>query len=573
MARETASLEQSEPIADDKGETSNQGPLLARNLPTSANLWSGLEIGLGPPWSVQSLRNFLGLALVYCWIAYFLSWGFGGSGNVGDIPLLADPDQPARIFGALSAIGFPLAAMLIGRFLGRTERSLKLYFVRWWRRNPKQYRKRLRLHDFERRYRWLLGLVFGLALVSVLIWFRRGDVAAFAIVFSWLALGPVSGIAVARRFNNPTSQGLAALVAGFGSITGAVLLILAFAGAGVSAFAFAILGITNVAFVGAVGLLLDLVMGGVFTIGLALAGAGVATVALALAGAGTGIATLTGVATMSRAGLAAFLILMSGATAATLAFKEATVLSAAIGGISALAVAAAISHNRMGHHGAYAGAIGAISLLIITSIFLGWGDKPLVIFAFCFFLMLPLSVGTSGWFASAIMRSTMRYARRRSQVGLAVGVALLLCWLIGGGSMAVLAYLLGYGAESYNQLTLARSGLLAFDSLPMIDTAIADPLREGAWLTALLIFPILPLLLLSANILTDGLFTLQPSGYRLKNALFHTVSMIGALGVALFVFSLLSVTGDINLAAIFGNLAREGLYAAIEAFGRPPATP
>ena len=78
-----------------------------------------------------------------------------------------------------------------------------------------------------------LGLVCGSALIAVLIWFRRGDVAAFTIIFSWLALGPVSGIAMARRFSSPAAQGLAALVAGFGSITGAVLLILAFAGAGV----------------------------------------------------------------------------------------------------------------------------------------------------------------------------------------------------------------------------------------------------------------------------------------------------------------------------------------------------
>lgn len=522
---------------------------------------------------MRSLRTFLGLALVYCWIAYFLGWGLGGSGNVGDIALLANPDQPGRLLGALSAIGFPLAAIFIGRFLGRSERMLKLRFVRRWRRNPKQFRKRLRLHDFERRYRWFLGLAFGLALVSALIWFRRGDVAAFAIVFSWLALGPVSGIAVARRFSNPTSQGLAALVAGFGSITGAVLLILAFAGAGVSAFAFAILGVTNVALAGAVGVLLDLVMGGAFTIGLALAGAGVATVALALAGAGTGIATLTGVATMSRAGLAAFLILMSGATVATLAFEEATVLAAAIGGICALAVAAAVSHNRMGHHGAYAGAIGAISLLIITSVLLGWGDKPLVIFAFCFFLMLPLLVGVSGWGALAMMRSLMRRATRRSKAGLFVLPALVLCWLIGGSAMACLAYLLGYGAESYNQLTLARSSTLAFDSLPMIDAAIADPAGEGVWLTALLLFPILPLLVLTSGVLTDGLFALQTNSYRLKNTLFHITGAIVTLGVAIGIFGLIGVAGDINLAETFGNLAREGLYAAIRAFGAPPTTP
>ena len=573
MPREPTSLEPSAALADDKARNGDQTPDSARDISSKTVFWVRLESIVGPSWSMRSLRIFLGLALIYCWIAYFLGWGLGGSGNVGDIALLANPNQPARIVGALSAIGFPLVAMLIGRFLGRSERWLKLRFVRWWRRNPKQYRKRLRLHDFERRYQWFLGLSFGLALLSALIWFRRGDVAAFAIIFSWLALGPVSGIAVARRFNNPTSQGLAALAAGFGSITGAVLLILAFAGAGVSAFAFAILGITNVAFAGAVGVLLDIVMGGMFTVGLALAGAGVATVALALAGAGTGIATMTGVATMSRAGLAAFIILMGGATMATLAYEETTALSAAIGGICALAVAAAVSHNRMGHHGAYAGAIGAISLLIITSVLLGWGDKPLIIFAFCFFLMLPLIVGGSGWFAFAMTQSLMARARRRSKICLVMLPALVLCWLIGAGSMASLAYLLGYSAESYNQLTLARSGLLAFDSLPMIDAAMADPSGEGAWLAALLLFPGLPLLLLTASVLTEGMFALQPEVYWLKGAFFHTIGAIGALGVALGIFGLISVAGGINLAEAFGNFAREGLYAAIRTLGGPPITP
>ena len=376
MAAISAMLHSSEAVAENRhglGERTSE----PKRFTATAHGLGWLDRRFGSAWSIRSLRTCLSLALVSCWIAYFLGWGLGGSGRLGDVRLLASPDQPARLASAMSAIAFPLFAILFGRTLGRLERRAKLKWVRWRRRNPKQFRARLRLHDFERRYRWVLGFVFGAALITALIWFRRGDVAAFAVVFSWLALGPVSGIAVARRFSNPASQGVAALLAGFGSITGAVLLILAFAGAGVSAFAFAILGVTNVAFTGAIGVLLDIVMGGVFTLGLALAGAGVATVALALAGAGTGIATLTGVATMSRAGLAAFFILMSGAAAATLAFKEAAVLSAAIGGISALAVAATVAHNRMGHHGAYAGAIGSIALLTITAVLFGWGDKGL----------------------------------------------------------------------------------------------------------------------------------------------------------------------------------------------------
>lgn len=538
-------------------------------MSSSGHGLSWLDRHLGPSWSASSLRTSLGLALVFCWIAYFLSWGLGASGRLGDVRLLANPGQPARLVGAVSAILFPLAAMLIGRTLGRLERRAKLKLVRWWRRHPKQYRTRLRVHDFERRYRWLLGLAFGTALVAVLIWYRRGDIAAFAIVFSWLALGPVSGIAMARRFSSPTSQGLAALIAGFGSISGAVLLILAFAGAGVSAFAFAILGVTNVAFTGAIGVLLDIVMGGVFTIGLALAGAGVATVALALAGAGTGIATLTGVATMSRAGLAAFVILMSGATVATLAFEEAAVLSAAIGGISALAVAAAVSHNRMGRHGAYAGAIGSIALMTTAAVLFGWGEKPLVMFAVCFFFLLPLLVGLTVWIALALMRSLLQRATVGGRGWFKIPLSTIGCWVIGASFTAVLAFLLGYGVEGYNQLTLTRSGGIAFDAAPMISRAVRDPFGEGLWLSAMVLTPLLAPMLFTANLLTDGLLALQPHDYCFRRPLFQAVGATFAIALLLGSISLVTTSDDMDVAPLLGDLAWNGLDRAALAFGQP----
>ncbi|MGI9501712.1 MAG: hypothetical protein ACR2RE_01480 [Geminicoccaceae bacterium] len=533
----------------------------SRRFPSLAGSLDQLDRRFGRSWSVRSLRGCLGFALVVCWITYFLSWGLGSSGRIGNISLLANPGQPARFVSALSAIAFPLFAMLLGRTLGRVERRVKLRLVRWRRRNPKQFRRRLRVHDFERRYRWLLGIVFGATLISVLIWFRRGDVAAFAIVFSWLALGPVSGIAMARRFSSPASQGIAALLAGFGSISGAVLLILAFAGAGVSAFAFAILGVTNVAFTGAIGVLLDIVMGGALTFGLALAGAGVATVALALAGAGTGIATLTGVATMSRAGLAAFIILMSGAAAATLAFKEATVFSAAIGGISALAVAAAVSHNRMGRYGAYAGAIGAIALLTISAVAFGWGHKPLVIFAVCFFLLLPLLFGLNGWLAQAGMRGLLGRVTRKEYGWSALLLALIISWLIAAVFMTALAFSLGYGAESYNQVTLARSGVFAFDVEPMIERAVADPFGEGLWLSLMLLTPIMPAVFFTASLLTDGLLTLQPHDYRFRHIIFRSVGVLAALGVVIGAI-LLIYGSELDVAGLLGALARDGITAA-----------
>ena len=576
MATDPASIDRLETVPDrdimaPADEPAVDGSVGSDRFQSLVGTLGWLDRRLGRPWSIGSLRACLGLALVYCWIAYFLGWGLGGSGRVGDVRLLADPAQPARLVGALSAIAFPLAAMLIGRGLGRLERRAKLKLVRWWRRNPKQYRKRLRLPDFERRYRWLLGLTFGAALITALIWYRRGDVAAFAIVFSWLALGPVSGIAVARRFSSPTSQGLAALLAGFGSISGAVLLILAFAGAGVSACAFAILGVTNVAFTGAIGVLLDIVMGGVLTIGLALAGAGVATVALALAGAGTGIATLTGVATMSRAGLAAFLILMSGAAVATAAFEEAAVLSAAIGGISALAVAAAVSHNRMGRHGAYAGAIGAIALMTTAAVLFGWGEKPLVMFAVCFFFLLPLLLGLTGWVVLATMRSLLEAAAAKARGWFSVLLAVIGCWAIGAAFVAALAFALGYGAEAYNQLTLARSGGIAFDAGPMIERAVRDPFGEGFWLSVMVLTPLLPPVLFTAGAAADSLLALQPHDYRLRRLLFRTVGLIFALATLLGSIGLITTSADLNTAPLLGDLAWTGLDTATLAFGQTPA--
>ncbi len=560
MAADPAAIEGVQAKPDGARELENGGA--GEGSPTSDTALDGLDRRIGTAWSMRSLRTCLGFALVYCWIAYFLGWGLGGSGRLGGVRLLADPDQPARIVGALSAIAFPLAAMAVGRILGRLERRFKLKLVRWRRMRSRHYRTRLRLADFERRYRWFLGLVFGAALVAVLIWFRRGDVAAFAIVFSWLALGPVSGIAVARRFASPTSQGLAALVAGFGSITGAVLLILAFAGAGVSAFAFAILGITNVAFAGALGFLLEIVMGGVFTLGLALAGAGVATVALALAGAGTGIATLTGVATMSRAGLAASAILMSGAAIATLAFEEAAVLSAAIGGISALAVAAAVSHNRMGRHGAYAGAIGAIALLTLAAVLLGWGDRPLVIFAVSFFFLLPALLGLVLWGAFAAMRSLLGAPLATSRGPVRTLFALVASAVIASLAVGALAFLLGYGAESYDQLAGWRAGRSALDLEPMIAHAVGQPLGEGLWLSTLLLTPTLPLVFLTAGLITDGLFALQPNDYRWRHLIFRSAGFaLATLGVASAIW-IVNAAENIDVAALLGRLAEEGIAQA-----------
>lgn len=536
----------------------------AHDATASGLVW--LDRNIGPPWSMRALRYCLGLALIYCWIAYFLSWGLGASGEIGQVPLLADPPQPARLLSAFSAILLPLVAMILGRTLGRFERRAKLCSLRRLRRKQKQRRRRLRLVDFERRYRWLLGLLFGAALVTVLIWFRRGDVAAFTILFSWLSLGPVSGIAMARRFSSPTNQGLAALIAGFGSITGAVLLILAFAGAGVSAFAFAVLGITNVAFVGALGVLLEIVMGGMLTLGLALAGAGAATVALALAGAGTGIATLTGVATMSRAGLAAFMLLMGGASLATLTFGEAAVLSAAIGGISAIAVAAAVSHNQRGRHGAYAGAIGAMALFTSGAVILGWGHRPLVIFAICFFFLLPLINGFVDWIAWAMTRNVTAYALTMRHRFLSIALSGIAFIVIGIFLVSSLAFSLGFGFEAYNRITMQRAGLAAFDLQPMIGQAIISPWGEGLWMTLMLLTPLLPIAFQISRFLSDGLLRLQPDDYPLRRPIFNVIGFLMSIATFIAVAWAITASSTLNPAQTLGDMAYLGIQTAADVF-------
>jgi len=133
--------------------------------------------------------------------------------------------------------------------------------------------------------------------------------------------------------------------------------------------------------------------------------------------------------------------------------------------------------------------------------------------------------------------------------------------------MAILAFFLGYGAESYNQVTRARSGILAFDIEPMIDRAVADPFGEGLWLTLMLLTPILPPIFFTANLLTDGLLALQPLDYRLRRLLFRTLGILLASGGIIGVIGLINTTENVDIADLLGNLAREGITVAHDAYG------
>jgi hypothetical protein len=328
-----------------------------------------------------------------------------------------------------------------------------------------------------------------------------------------------------------------------------------------------------VAFAGALGVLLDIVMGGMLTFGLALAGAGVATVALALAGAGTGIATLTGVATMSRAGLAAFVILMSGAATATLAFREATVFAAVIGGISALAVAAAISHSRRGRHGAYAGAIGAIALITAAAVAFGWGHKPLVAFAACFFFLLPLIVGVVHWIAWGTTRSLFRGLTRRRRAWLSPLACMVLCCLTTAALMAALAFFLGFGAESYSQLAFRPAGEAAFALDPMIERAARDPFGEGLWLSLMLLTPLSPLAFFGASAAADALMAIQPDDYRLRRPLFRTLGAVLTIASIAVAIRLIAGADGVELAASLGDLGQEGVETARAVWNRANSAP
>jgi hypothetical protein len=456
---------------------------------------AGLERRGGRPFSFALLQRCLILAGAYGWAGYFIAWGLGASGRIGDLALLADPGQPARLVGGLSAVLGPLLALALGRWLGRRERGLKLSLLRRLRRRW----RRLRRASAELRYRQLAGLLFGVCLIALLAWLRRADLAAFVLLFAWLAIGPTAGLAAARWGRRRWQKALLGLAGGLGAVAFALGLVLAFAGAGAAAFAFAIVGMVNVAFAGALGVVFELIMGGAISLVLALAGVGVGAMALALIGAGSGIATVTGLAALARAGIAAFLLVLAGAGLATLAFSRAAVAAAAIGAVAACAVAAAIAAAGRGRQGAFAGTLGALLLPTVAAILLGRGERPLAVFAALFLFVLPLLNGLLDWLAlsstgglaARLAAATGRPRRPWSPTAAALAtVAASLA--IGLALSALLAFALGLALTGYDTLAVRAGSPPAFDLAPQIAASRADPWGEGLWPSIMLLTPLLP---------------------------------------------------------------------------------
>lgn len=148
-------------------------------------------------------------------------------------------------------------------------------------------------------------------------------------------------------------------------------------------------------------------------------------------------------------------------------------------------------------------------------------------------------------------------------------LAVAVCWVIGALFMTALAFLLGYGAECYNRLVLARSGAIAFSIEPMIRRAVADPLGEGFWLFLMILAPIMPPVVFTANVLTDGLLALQSNDYRLRKPLFGSIGALLALGAVIGGISLVMMSDDMDVAPSLGDVAWIGLDAAGHSFGHP----
>ncbi len=162
-----------------------------------------LDRNWGEAGSARSLGICIIIALCYSYAAFFIAWGVGGPGQIGGRVLLREATQPGRGLLALWPVVAPPLGFALGRWLGWQERRLKLRLRRYlgWRRRR-----------FEIGYRAVLVAVFGM-LFAVLFAINE-DLAAGAGFFALLAVGPIVGIAAARRSQRFFLAGLLAAVAG-----------------------------------------------------------------------------------------------------------------------------------------------------------------------------------------------------------------------------------------------------------------------------------------------------------------------------------------------------------------------
>ena len=426
---------------------------------------NGLEAGLalldrqfGAASSAKALGRCIIIALVYAYAGFVVVWGFGSPGVVGGREFLPqDAQQPARLLvGALLAIA-PLVAYGLGRALGpricRSERRVvtRLHMIRLLRR-----RWRMKRSAVDRLYRFGSALVLLLAVVlSSPLFLKVGidGVIASHLFGSLPILGVATAVHLRPRFRTDwtgalgsTAAGAAIVVAGaaFG-LALAVAVAFSFSVAAAAAFSFSVAAAAAVAF--AIG----------------------------------------------TAGALAVAVVVVATYAATAAYAVAGAIA------GSFAVAAAVAVGLFPKPGAFPGAVGAmVGLASFGAIGEGGFIGALALSLLIFFLVLPLINGWVDWgswwvtrrLGAHLLRALDRGAGavRLGVVALGHGVADL---VIAAGMLLGMAFMLALGFEGYNQLSLLR-GEGAFDLVPYVEGAAAEPFGEGAWLTLMLLTTLVP---------------------------------------------------------------------------------
>lgn len=141
-------------------------------------------------------------------------------------------------------------------------------------------------------------------------------------------------------------------------------------------------------------------------------------------------------------------------------------------------------------------------------------------------------------------------------------LTILACWSIGILFMGALAFLLGYGAEAYNQFAFARSERIAFETGIAISRAATDPFGEGLWLTVMILPPLAAPVLFTSHFVTDGLLALQPEDYPFRRPLFRMLGTVLTMVVIIGSSWLVAETWGGVMSSLFEDLAMNGLDQA-----------
>ena len=475
-----------------------------------------LDRRFGEAGSARALGVCTVISLCYAWAAFFIGYGMGAPGRLGEIYLLpedAEAQQRWNLFAFAAAL--PPAAFFVCFWLSGVlafgERKLKLGIVK------KRHRPR---GDLSRRRSWpscrvvsALVVLLSLALLLIPLNFmdREGALFNFAILIAYgtfSASGPTFGLAIARRTGSPWLKGLAATLVGALALPGAVVVALALAAAVVmvlSGGGMVVLLVEGAAAM-STALTIPIAIAVVVALAVAFVGAGVlaGAVAGAIVAAGAGVLILTGT------GIGAALVV-------------GVAVSVGAGGVGA---AAATQWGVQDRRGAFAGGVGVLLSFGIAFVSLGdQVDNAFSILIITFFLVLPLANGFWDWLSWQVSRWLGRDLLKKLDGGnrawtitwhamVDAGVAVLL--------LATLAFALAFGVESYNQFAEARTGNQVYDLATFVRDAAAKPWTEGFWMTAMLISTLVPTFLHFALLLASPLVMLvfaSPKRAELATAL------------------------------------------------------